>query len=321
MKNFVIKSLCGLIAIAAIVSPASASAATGSGLASLHFSPASGSYTTGSTITVNISETSSTPVAAVEADFTYPASLLQYAGASITGPFQTAYLNNGGNGSVSLVLGTQGTTVSGTQAVASVSFKVLAAGSASLSMLNSSEIDDATTANVCDSTCASGAKAAGFALSAPATTPTQPTSGGGSTGTGTPTSTSNSSSKPASTSTGTTSTATGATNTTTSGSTTIPAKPTTKGSKNTTATKPKTIKSHRTGVVTTSVILIAALAAGFYWLVLRKRVEVAAAPASYKLAGSAAKSTGAKKVAANKTGKTTKTAASRKPAAKKAKKA
>jgi len=311
MKQFLLKSFVSLLAIGAMLVPATATAATGTGAASLHFSPASGSYTVGSTVTLTITENSSTPVAAVEADLTYPANLLQCNGPASLGAFATSYQNTCSGGSISLAVGVQGTPVSGSQTVGTISFTVIGSGSAALKVVASSEIDDATTANVCDATCAGGASAANYTLAAAATPPSSPTTGSGSTspttgGSKTTTST-NTGSK---TSAGTGTSATGSTN---PGSTAATDTPTTSATSSTkkqsekkTASKPKHIKSHRTGLVTSSLAALVVVLAGVYWLVIRKRTEVAPAVAAYKLAGSGKSKATAKSKASSKSATTKK---------------
>ena len=148
MRQFFVKTLVSVLTVGTLLAPATALAATGTGAASLHFSPSSGSYTVGSTITLTITENSSVPVAAVEADLTYPANLLQCNGPASLGAFGTSYQNTCAGGALTLAVGVQGTTVSGPQTVGTVSFTVLAAGNAALKVTGTSEIDDATTANV-----------------------------------------------------------------------------------------------------------------------------------------------------------------------------
>ena len=174
-----------LSSIVLLVASAPAFAAAGSGEASLHFSPSAGSYAVNSTFTVSISETSSVPVAAVESDITYTTSNLQCLGIDTsTSAFATSYQNTCSGGTVSIARGVQGSTVTGTQNVARITFKVLdGSGSTSLIVAGSSEIDDASVNNVCDSTCAGGNIAASFSLTtpapqpAPSSTPSKPSAG------------------------------------------------------------------------------------------------------------------------------------------------
>lgn len=166
------------IALLALLPLQVASAAAGTGTASLSFGPASGSYTVGSQFSVTIRETSSEPVASVEADFSFDSSKLQCVSIAGGSAFPNTFQNTCG-GSVSIVRGVQGTPVTGSQVVATVTFKALAAGTVSLVMAGSSEIDNTSVANICNATCAGGYVAATYSINAPvvtpAPTPTTPT--------------------------------------------------------------------------------------------------------------------------------------------------
>jgi hypothetical protein len=112
------------------------------GAASLYFAPASGSYTAGSTLSVQVMvNTAGESVNAVQADFTYPTSRLQFASIDATGSaFDVAASGTGGGGSVSIARGKIG-TVTGTALVATVRFTVLSsAGSAALAFQGSSAV-------------------------------------------------------------------------------------------------------------------------------------------------------------------------------------
>jgi len=303
MKNLFAKSLISLLAVSSLLVPMTASAATGTGTASLHLSPAAGSYTVGQTFTVTITETSSVAVAAVELDVNYPAGLLQCNGPASLGAFATSYHNTCAGGALSLGVGVQGTPVSGTQTVGSVSFTVLAAGNASLSIADASEIDDTNVANACDTTCASGATAASYSLAAPVQT--------GSTGSGS-SSSSNTGSKSGSTSgsktttTTTTTTGTGS-NTSTSVSTTKSQTQTQSNRHNTPAPQPKhNFYGHHTGAVTSTVSALVLLGAAAYWLIFRKRAELVPAKV-YKLVAAAKSKTAGKKASTHSKAATTAT--------------
>jgi hypothetical protein len=99
---------------------------------------------TGSDLYVEVRANSlSTPVNAVQADFTYPTNVLTYVGVSSSG---TAYPTippsggqTGGNGHVSLQQGiAPGTTLTGDQLVATVRFSVTGSGNAALAFENTS---------------------------------------------------------------------------------------------------------------------------------------------------------------------------------------
>jgi cobalamin biosynthesis Mg chelatase CobN len=268
-----------VIAALGIALPAvQASAVTGSGQAHLSLSTAS-SYAIGSTAYVTVKENSSVAIAGVEADFSYNASQLQYLGTDTsTSSFNTYQPSTGGNGSVTIARTQQGGTYpNGVAIIGVVSFKVLAgSGTTSFTILGSSDIDDSVSAaSVCDTSCAGGNVAASFQMTTPvATTPTPPTTGGSSS-TSTGSSTSGSAKTTTPTSTGKTSTSTPATPVAT---TTNNSSSNNKSSQNTkhnaTTPKAKHITSHHAGIVTSTFALVV-VAAGVYWLVIRKRTEVA----------------------------------------------
>ena len=147
-------------------------AAFAAGDASFSISPTGGSYTTGSTITVSISETSVSgdDVNAVQADLSYNTSLLTYDSMSLTGPFTLCGQQTSGGGSVDI--GCAATSAqSGAQAVAKVVFTVESAGTATVAMTSGSDIDNTSGSSVWNGTLPS----ASYTLTAPS-------SGGGSTG-------------------------------------------------------------------------------------------------------------------------------------------
>lgn len=118
--------------------------------AGFYFSSGATSYKVGDTFSVSVSENSGTQCAnVVEADFTYPADLLRFNSSSNSGSkFDSTLPANSGNGSVSLQQYTtskqcgSGSTatsgVSGDQFIGSVSFTVLASGTATLRFQSSS---------------------------------------------------------------------------------------------------------------------------------------------------------------------------------------
>jgi hypothetical protein len=128
-----------LISTAQIVSAA--------GTASLTLTPSSGSFTVGNTVNVAIYEDSgSDSVNAVQADFTYPSSLLSFTGATNSSAFTTEAQSTGSGGVVKIARGTCAScgSVTGSQLVATVHFTATAAGTASLSFAGSSEVDRST---------------------------------------------------------------------------------------------------------------------------------------------------------------------------------
>lgn len=128
-------------------------------------SPSSGSYTVGNSFTVTVYETSSAGdnTNAAQANLSYNASLLQFNSSSL-GAFTLCTNNGGGGGSVSVACAAS-STQSGTQAVVSVSFKVIASGTASVNLTSGSDIDSTSGSSVWDG----ALKSASFNLSAPAT--------------------------------------------------------------------------------------------------------------------------------------------------------
>ncbi len=171
MKKLLISLICSLSLLA---TPASVLAATGNGTASLHVTPSSGSYNKNSTIQLTVTESSSVPVASVEADFSYPAAQLDCLGVNTsTSAFATTYQNTCSGGTISIARGVQGTTISGSHIVAVISFKVLSgSGNGSITVADTSEIDDASVNNACDASCAGGNVIATYAFTTP--TPTKP---------------------------------------------------------------------------------------------------------------------------------------------------
>jgi outer membrane biosynthesis protein TonB len=162
-----------LVALAVVVLGyyvATSRAATGP--ASLSLSPASGTYTTGQAITVQVMvNTGGQPVNAVQADFTYPSSKLQFQ--SIDGAGSVMGIDassTGGGGSVSIARGST-SPYTGTGLLATVRFTALASGSAALTFSASSAVVRST-----DNTNIAGTMTgASYTLSVPATPTPTPT--------------------------------------------------------------------------------------------------------------------------------------------------
>jgi hypothetical protein len=97
---------------------------------SIYLNPASQSYGINTTFVVDVRENSgTTPVNAVQANFTYNATLVDFVSIDATGSaFDIAAPSSGGNGSVSIARGKTTTSVTGDQLVAKVTFKTKAAG-------------------------------------------------------------------------------------------------------------------------------------------------------------------------------------------------
>jgi hypothetical protein len=196
--------------------------------------------------------------------------------------------------------------------VARVTFTLASPGTVTASINTASSVVKGTNADktaVVNYTV--GAASAGFTYTAPAasnpvtttpgstttTTPTAGSSKAATTSTSSSSTTATSGSKSSTTTPATTSdTATAATSTTKK-----------QAAKKTTG-KPKQIKSHHTGLVTSSLAALVVVLAGVYWLVIRKRIEVAPVAAPYKLAGTSSKSKAApKRKASSKSAATKKT--------------
>lgn len=142
MMKYIVRAVLLLLLYSplAFVSPAYAASAT------LYMSPSSGSVTNGNTITISISEDSgSEPVNAVQANFSYPTSELQFLSINNSSAFSVAAQSNGGNGSIQIARGAL-PSVTGNQLVATVQFKALASsGSAVLSFTGGTSVESANT--------------------------------------------------------------------------------------------------------------------------------------------------------------------------------
>ena len=302
--------LSGLIAAAALLATAlvpvhSFALTTGTLSASASTTQTNGSFT------VTIYEGSDDAVNYADAEFSVSGAVSNVS-VQVTSPFSStgapcaaAYCAIGGS---------TGAGVSGTgNTLAVVHFTLANPGSASIVFDASSSLKHAvgTTLTSIHPATSSGT----YTYSAPvATTPTAPTTGG-STSTGS--STSSSSTKtttPTSTSkTGTSTPTTPVATTTNNGSSNSKSS---QNSKHTPAPKAKQIKSRHSGFVTSTVSALVVIAVAFYWLVIRKRVELKPMAAVYKLAGRGKK---VDATPAKKTASTSKSTTTRKPAAKKTK--
>jgi hypothetical protein len=96
---------------------------------SIYITPSTKTYAANATFTVQVRENSgATSVNAVQANFSYPASLLTFQSIDTTGTaFSTIAPSSGGNGSVNLAQGVIGGT-SGDQLIATITFKAGATG-------------------------------------------------------------------------------------------------------------------------------------------------------------------------------------------------
>jgi hypothetical protein len=108
--------------------------------------PSSGSYVTGNSFTLNITETSSSGdnVQGVQAYLAYNSTYLRYNSLTLSGsPFTLCAQQTGGGGSVEVSCASSPNPVGGgTYPVAQVNFTVLAAGSTSISITSSSDIQN-----------------------------------------------------------------------------------------------------------------------------------------------------------------------------------
>ena len=118
----------------------------------LYLTPSQGAHNVGDTIVVTIREDSlSTPVNSTGVDLTYPAGLLQYESSSTTGSgFTTTVQNTGGSGAVHIAVGILAGSLTGDQLIGTVTFTVIGAGLASVTVDPTSGIARASDAtDVC----------------------------------------------------------------------------------------------------------------------------------------------------------------------------
>jgi hypothetical protein len=146
------------------------SRAAGGGTLSL--TPASQSLSLGSSITITIKENSGTDtVNAIEADLTYDQTKLQFVSIDTsTGPFNNIVAQkSGGNGVVNLSAASS-PAVTGTQTVATVTFKAIGTGTTSINFAGTSAIVRST-----DTTNILGTSTGGSYTISDSTAPTTPT--------------------------------------------------------------------------------------------------------------------------------------------------
>jgi hypothetical protein len=130
----------------------------------------SSSVTKGSNITVTIKENSGAePVNAASASLSYPTDKLSYVSISNSSVFNIAAASSGGSGSVKVDRGSL-SAVTGSQTVASVTFKALSdSGTAKINVTSASVISANTNADI-----ASGTSGTTITLKAPAAAPATP---------------------------------------------------------------------------------------------------------------------------------------------------
>jgi len=136
MRRFLL-SLAGAVVILTPLAAAPVLA----GSATLSLSPSSTSVSQGSYLSVAIREASgSQSVNAVQANLSYPANLLSYVSISSSSAFSVVAQNSGGGGSVKVARGAL-PSVTGTQTVATVTFKALtSSGMASITFAGGSAV-------------------------------------------------------------------------------------------------------------------------------------------------------------------------------------
>lgn len=166
MKQKIIRRLAVL---AAVVLPVLFAVPAYAATATLYLSPSSGTVVNGNTLTVEVRENSGTePVNAVQANMSYPASLLQFVGITSSSAFSVVAQNSGGSGTVQIGRGAL-PSVTGDQLVATVQFKALASsGAAAISFTGGSSVVSANTNTNIMTSYPGGS----FSLSAPAPAPT-----------------------------------------------------------------------------------------------------------------------------------------------------
>jgi chitodextrinase len=121
----------------------------------LLLSPTSGSYAAGSTIAVAVSSNSTAALTTAEAVLDYPADKLQYVSTTEGGVFTSVQRTNTSTpGVVDIIRGLPGGTpgVTGTNAIVTVNFKVLASGTAAVTFGSGSALfdDSGTGTNILD---------------------------------------------------------------------------------------------------------------------------------------------------------------------------
>lgn len=198
----------GAFVFSALPTPQVFAAAAGDAYFSL--SPSGGGHTVGSTFTVTVSVWSSAgdSTAAVQANLSYDASLLQYTGSSLGAFNSICGQDSGGGGSVNV--GCASTSVkTGSQDVVYISFKAIATGNASVNIVTGpsgtpTDIENQSGSSVWDGSLKSTSysiTAASSGSSGSSTTPKSSSSANSKTATPTPTPSPSPTSKPTTTTT------------------------------------------------------------------------------------------------------------------------
>jgi len=180
-KRFYLYALGALVTTAALVGNGANSALiSAQGTNSMYLSPASGSFTVGSTVNMAVRINVSTDVNAVQADITFPTNLLQFS--SIDGSssaFSIDATSAASGGTIKISRGNIN-TVKGDQLVAKINFKALAAGSASVQFANTSvAVNPSSNNNVINTRSGGTYTLTGASTPTPTPTPTPPVSPGG----------------------------------------------------------------------------------------------------------------------------------------------
>jgi hypothetical protein len=172
MRRLIQKSLLAVPVLAlglSILFGSLAQAANPPGAANLYLSPASGNYAIGDTVAIDIYESSTDSINAVQANLSYNPSVLTFSGISSSSAFDSPYQSNGGGGTVQIARGAY-TPVTGAKVVATVSFTAAAGGSSTVSFTSGSAVVRAGDGVVENLTTTDG----NYAVSAPATPPATP---------------------------------------------------------------------------------------------------------------------------------------------------
>jgi len=147
MKHSKIKYLISLIALTFVLSQVlTYPTVLAAGDAYFSLSSSSNSYVVGNSFTLNVTETSSSTdnVQGVQADLSYNTTYLRFNSLTTTGsPFNLCAQQTGGNGSVEVSCASSPNPVGGgTYPVAQISFTALTAGSTSVGITSSSDIQN-----------------------------------------------------------------------------------------------------------------------------------------------------------------------------------
>jgi hypothetical protein len=169
-KTAIYTGLLGILTIGIVVGALVHFTYAASG--SLSLSPSSGSYQVGNDVTVTLNENSGTDSAiGVDAFIDYPSNELQFVSATTVAPFSVAPPDTASSGVLEITRGAY-SGVTGAQTVSVVTFKVLAAGTANVTISNSSSsLSPSVGSNNLLTTSSGGS----FSLSAPSTTVPSPT--------------------------------------------------------------------------------------------------------------------------------------------------